>query len=202
MKPFSESSEQNKSVILDVLKPLLAERQNVFEIGSGTGQHAIYFAQQLPHLQWHTSDRADAIQGIQLWVDEAVTITGLTNIHSPLTLDVNDTVWPDIKTDAVFSANTLHIMSWDDVTAFFNKAPMLLNANGVIIIYGPFNYNGQYTSLSNERFDQWLKNRDPQSGIRDFSALNELALKNGLKFLQDVKMPANNRILIWQKHCP
>ncbi len=199
MKPFSESCEQNKDVILKVIKPLLTERHSVFEIGSGTGQHAVYFAQHMPHLQWYTSDRSDAVQGIQLWIDEAVANAGLDNIHSPVTLDVTQVNWPDCKIDVVYSANTLHIMHWEDVKAFFKKAPLLLNDNGIIIIYGPFNYQGQYTSVSNERFDQWLRQRDPQSGIRDFTDLNTLAAANGLSFVNDYEMPANNRILVWKK---
>ena len=199
MKPFSESCEQNKEVILKVIRPLLSSRQSLLEIGSGTGQHAIYFAQAMPHLQWYTSDRSEALNGIQMWLDEFCIDGKLANIHSPVLLDVTQKNWPELEIDAIFTANTLHIMHWNEVQKFFQQAAALLDSGGIMLIYGPFNYQGQYTSESNEHFDGWLKDRDPQSGIRDFSALDELAVNNGLKLLDDYQMPANNRILCWQK---
>ncbi len=199
MKPFSESCEQNKAVILKTIKPVLSSSNSVLEIGSGTGQHAVYFAQHLPHLQWYTSDRSAALNGIQMWLDEFQSEGGLNNVHSPVSLDVTQSQWPDINVDAVFTANTLHIMSWYEVQMFYERVPEILNADGLMLAYGPFNYQGQYTSDSNQRFDGWLKARDPDSGIKDFSELNDLALKNGLNILADYEMPANNRILLWQK---
>ncbi len=194
MKPFSESCEQNKQVILETIKPLLQNYRSVLEIGSGTGQHAVYFAQHMPHLQWQTSDRQENIEGIQLWLEEA----HLSNISSPLVLDVMQAEWPKLSVDAVFMANTLHIMSWHDVEAFFSQISKVLEKNASLIIYGPFNYHGQYTSESNQRFDQWLKSRDPNSGIKDFSEVNQLAEENQLKLVADYEMPANNRILYWK----
>ena len=199
MKPFSESCEQNKNVILETIKPILSSCQSVLEIGSGTGQHAVYFAQQMPHLQWYTSDRVDALKGIQMWLDEYQSEGELSNVHSPITLDVTQSQWPDLCVDAIFSANTLHIMGWQEVKMFFERATQVLDANGLMLVYGPFNYQGQYTSDSNRQFDGWLKARDPHSGIKDFSELNDLAIQNGLKILVDYEMPANNRILLWQK---
>ncbi len=199
MKPFSESCEQNKDVILKIIKPLLSSSQSLFEIGSGTGQHAIYFPQAMPHLQWYTSDRYEAVKGIQLWIDEYCIDGQLKNIHSPVILDVMQENWPELKVDAVYTANSLHIMHWHEVQSFFDQAPTLLNSGGIMLVYGPFNYSGQYTSDSNRRFDGWLKDREPNSGIRDFSAVDELAKNNGLHLLDDYEMPANNRILCWQK---
>ena len=199
MKPFSESCEQNKAVILKTIKPVLSSCNSVLEIGSGTGQHAVYFAQHLSHLQWYTSDRLEALNGIQMWLDEFQSEGGLNNVHSPVSLDVTQSQWPEINVDAVFTANTLHIMSWYEVQMFYERVPEILNADGLMLAYGPFNYQGQYTSDSNQRFDGWLKARDPDSGIKDFSELNDLALKNGLNILADYEMPANNRILLWQK---
>lgn len=199
MKPFSESCEQNKAAILDIIKPILSTSSSVLEIGSGTGQHALYFARQMSHLQWYTSDRHDALNGIQMWLDEFQSEGGLQNVHSPVSLDVTQSQWPELSVDAVFTANTLHIMSWPEVMSFFQRVPEVMNADGFIIAYGPFNYHGQYTSDSNRQFDSWLKSRNPESGIKDFSQLNELALNNGLKILADYEMPANNRILLWCK---
>jgi len=199
MKPFSESCEQNKTAILDIIKPILSASNSVLEIGSGTGQHAVYFAQKMPHLQWYTSDRHDALNGIQMWLDEFQAEGGLQNVHSPVSLNVSQLQWPDLNVDAIFTANTLHIMSWPEVQLFFQRAPEVMNPAGLILAYGPFNYQRQYTSDSNRQFDSWLKSRNPESGIKDFSELNELALNNGLKILADYEMPANNRILLWRK---
>lgn len=193
-KPYAESCDQNREPILAVIRSLLATTRSVLEIGSGTGQHAVYFASQLPHLVWQTSDQADYLPGIKMWLDES----GLQNLPQPLKLDVTQLPWPDLQVDAVFSANTLHIMSWPQVEALFAGMPTILKPNGLLIIYGPFNYNHRYTSDSNARFDQWLKARDPDSGIRDYEQVNELARLAGLELLGDYEMPANNRILCWK----
>lgn len=195
MKPFAESCAQNQAPIYAVLERLLANSSQVLEIGSGTGQHAVYFAKRMPHLLWHTSDREENHHGIQQWLDDAQ----LPNTRPPIALDVSENRWPALTVDAVFSANAVHIMAWHNVVDYFTKASQLLEKEGLFILYGPFNYDGAYTSDSNARFDQWLKARDPASGIRDFEALNELADNNGLSFVEDIEMPANNRILCWKK---
>ena len=196
MKPFAESSEQNKIPILAVLKQFCGEVETVLEIGSGTGQHAVFFAEQFPHLTWLASDQLEYHAGIQMWLKDS----GLTNIQGPLLLDVNQSDWPVKQTDAVFSANTVHIMGWPSVERMFNGIGKILKEGGVFCLYGPFNYNGQFSSESNARFDLWLKQRDPVSGVRDFEALQILADKAGLVFVDDVEMPANNRILVWEKN--
>jgi len=194
-KPYSESCDQNRDAILSIIKPLLNDKQSVLEIGSGTGQHAVYFAEQLSHLTWHPSDQKQYLAGINLWLAEAE----LTNVNAPLELDVTQAQWPEIKVDAIFSANTLHIMHWQHVEDFFAGIKDKLNETGLLIIYGPFNYNNQYSSESNARFDVWLKQRDPHSAIRHFEKVNDLAIEQGLSLIDDVAMPANNRILCWQK---
>ena len=196
MKPFAESSEQNKVPILAVLKQFCGDVETVLEIGSGTGQHAVFFAEQFPHLTWLASDQLEYHAGIQMWLKDS----GLTNIQGPLLLDVNQSDWPVKQTDAVFSANTVHIMGWPSVERMFNGIGKILKEGGVFCLYGPFNYNGQFSSESNARFDLWLKQRDPVSGVRDFEALQILADKAGLVFVEDVEMPANNRVLVWQKN--
>lgn len=195
MKPYSEACERNRDPIFAVIQPLLAARRAVLEIGSGTGQHAVYFAAKLPHLIWHTSDREMYHAGIQLWLDEAA----LGNVRPPLSLDVTQTPWPAMTVDAVYSANTAHIMHWPEVEAMFAGVGALLPAGGIFLLYGPFNDHGCYTSDSNRRFDEQLKSRDPLSGIRDADALDRLAQQAQMQARGDVAMPANNRILWWEK---
>jgi cyclopropane fatty-acyl-phospholipid synthase-like methyltransferase len=196
MKPYSESCEQNRAPILDVLRVELAGSSRLLEIGSGTGQHAVYFAPEFPDLLWQTSD-VDALHpGIQAWLDDAV----LKNVLPPLALDVRRDAWPADRYDAIFSANTVHIMAWPDVECLFAGVGEILECGGVFCLYGPFNYHGSYTSESNARFDGWLKARDPASGIRDFEALQTLAEKAGMELKEDYEMPANNRTLVWSKY--
>lgn len=196
MKPFAESCEQNRDPILAVLREAFADRRRVLEIASGTGQHAVYFAEALPHLNWQTSELPENHAGIQSWLDEA----GLANVLPPLALDVNATDWPVGEVDAIFNANTVHIIAWTAVQRLFAGIGRVLEVGGIVCMYGPFNYGGQFTSESNARFDVWLKSRDPNSGVRDFEALDRLAEAQGLRLEQDVAMPSNNRTLIWRRH--
>ena len=178
-----------------MINPILETAGSVLEIGSGTGQHAVYFASMMPHLHWYTSDCASYLPGINLWISEA----GLGNVHAPFELDVSSSSWPLLDVDAIFSANSLHIMSELDAENMMAGSGLLLKAQGSLIIYGPFNYDGEYTSESNRRFDDWLKGRDPESGIKEFEWINELADQHGLTLIEDYPMPANNRILHFSK---
>jgi SAM-dependent methyltransferase len=197
MKPYAESCEQNRAPIQAVLEDLFADRRRVLEIASGTGQHAVYFAQAMPHLTWQTSELPENHAGIQAWLDEA----GLPNVLPPLAINVTSPAWPLSQPfDAVFNANTVHIVSWPAVEAMFAGIGQALAPGGILYLYGPFNYGGNFTSESNARFDVWLKNRDPRSGVRDFEAIDRLAAAQGLTLLRDVAMPANNRSLVWQKN--
>lgn len=193
MKPYAESSEVNKVPILAVLKEVFADRKRVLEIASGTGQHAVYFAHELPHLVWQPSELAQNLAGIRAWLDEA----RLPNVLAPLAIDVNDTRWPITAVDAIFNANTVHIISWPEVERLFAHIARVIAPGGCVCLYGPYNYNGKFTSESNARFDAWLKSRDPNSGVRDFEALNRLASSHSLDLLRDIEMPSNNRILVW-----
>jgi len=193
-KPFSEACENNKGPILEVLREAFSDRSAVLEIGSGTGQHAVHFAAALPHLRWQTSDLAEHHAGIRLWLQEAA----LPNLQPPLALDVTQPQWPS-GFDAVFTANTAHIMPWPAVVAMFDRLGTLLPPGGRLCQYGPFNYGGKYTSESNARFDLWLKQMDPARGIRDFEAIEALASQAGLMLEADHALPANNRLLHWRK---
>lgn len=197
MKPFSEACERNRGPILDVLKRAFAGSGSVLEIGSGTGQHALHFGPVLPHLVWQTSDLPRNHAGILAWLAEA----GAPNVLPPLALDVTANEWPDATYDAVFSANTLHILSWPGVERMFHGVGRVLARDGTLCIYGPFNYGGRFTSASNARFDAALRARDAACGIRDFEAVDALARGIGLSLVEDVAMPANNRTLVWRA-CP
>jgi len=194
-KPYAESCEQNKDPILEVLKEVFATPGTVFEVGSGTGQHAVYFTQHMPHLYWQPSDLAEQLPGICLWISEA----GHNRIHAPHELDVSAEEWPVVLADYVFTANTTHIVSWPQVQDMFAGVGRTLKSGGVFAQYGPFNYAGRYTSESNAQFDQWLKQRDPLSGIRNFEDLVALAQQHDMQLHADYEMPANNRTLVWRK---
>ncbi|HTE40246.1 MAG TPA: DUF938 domain-containing protein [Steroidobacteraceae bacterium] len=193
-KPHSQACDRNRNPILEVLRGYFADRRRVLEVGSGTGQHAVHFAKAMPHLIWQTADVPDNLPGIRAWLDEAA----LPNTPSPIDLDVND-AWPSTTFDAVFSANTLHIMSWPSVRRMFSMLDRVLAVDCVLIIYGPFNYDGRFTSESNASFDASLKARGSHMGIRDIEAVTELATEIGLRLAEDVSMPANNRTLIWRR---
>lgn len=193
-KPYSPASERNREPILAQLCEWLADRRHVLEIGSGTGQHAVHFAQAMPHLIWQCSDRADNLAGIRLWLDEA----RLENTPAPLQLDVAGD-WPQWRYDAVFSANTLHIMAWHEVEQMFAMLPHITTDDACVAIYGPFNIDGQFTSDSNAAFDRDLKMRGAHMGIRDTAAVDALASAAGFELAEDVAMPANNRLRLWRR---
>jgi len=194
MKPFAESCEKNKEPILEVLKEIFADRRRVLEIASGTGQHAVHFGRALPYLTWQPSELPQNLAGIQEWLKEAQ----LPNVLPPIALDVTDERWPVEAVDAIFNANTVHIISWPEVERLFTHIAAVIEPGGYVCLYGPYNYDGKFTSESNERFDAWLKSRDPKSGVRDFEAVNALATFHGLELLRDIAMPSNNRILVWE----
>ena len=200
-RPHSPSCDRNKDPILAVLREYFADRREVLEIGSGTGQHAVHFAAAMPWLRWQCSDHGDALPGIRLWLDDA----GLSNTPPPFALQAVPLPQPALapplssRYDAVFSANTLHIMGWPEVQALFAGLAMALADDAVLAIYGPFKAGGDFTSDSNREFEAWLKARDPRSGIRDVEAVNALTEGMGLRLIADHAMPANNRMLVWRR---
>ena len=194
VKPHAPSCDRNQSPIREVLLKHFPNCRRVLEIGSGTGQHAVYFAAALPNTLWQTSDVSENLPGIRMWLTGAA----LPNTPPPIELNVNG-AWPTERYDAIFTANTLHIMGWPEVQTLFAKLANVLEANATLAIYGPFNYNGAFTSDSNRAFEQWLKDRSPASGIRDFEAVDALANSIGLRLIADHPMPSNNRTLVWQR---
>ncbi len=194
-RPFSQACENNKRPILEVLRRTLPGTGTVLEIGSGTGQHAAFFAEELPELVWQCSDLPENHEGIRAWIGGA----SRSRLPEPIALDVRQRDWPVERVDAVFSANTAHIMGWPAVLAMISGAASRLAEGGRLLLYGPFNYGGQYTSESNRSFDGWLAQRDPESAIRDFEAVEAAAREVGLELLEDCEMPANNRLLVFER---
>ncbi|MAS82916.1 MAG: methylase [Legionellales bacterium] len=195
MKPFSKACENNKLPILNVISSFFSAGGDVFEIGSGTGQHAVFFANNLPAIRWHTSDLIENHVGIVEWIQESM----LPNVIFPIELDVVSGIWPKNIFDGVFTANTCHIMHWHEVVTMVEGVKRILSVGGIFMIYGPFNYNNDYTSSSNRLFDDMLRARDRQSGLRNFEDLELLTKNNSFILFGDVTMPANNRLLIFKK---
>lgn len=202
-KPFSPSCERNRDPILGVLLRHLGGARHMLEIGSGTGQHAVHFAAAMPWLAWQTSDHDGNLAGINQWLDEA----GLANTPASIPLQAATEPTPHftpalpsnlLPFDTVFTANTLHIMGWPEVQALFASLPAILSRDALVIVYGPFNQGGCFSSDSNREFDASLRARDARSGIRDIEAVEALAQASGLQKIDDVAMPANNRMLVWQ----
>jgi cyclopropane fatty-acyl-phospholipid synthase-like methyltransferase len=197
-KPNAPSCERNKEPILEVLKKVISqfskEEIEVFEVGSGTGQHACYFTSQLENLLWTTADMEENHPGIKAWISE-----NPERIKGPLAFKAGENEIPKNRFDMVFSANTLHIMSWKSCKTLFKQLGKSLDTNSLVLFYGPFNYRGEFTSESNKDFNQWLKNRDPNMGIRAFEDVTNNMAKNGFFLKEDVEMPANNRILIFER---
>jgi SAM-dependent methyltransferase len=195
MLPFSAACERNKDPILEVLRVRFADRAQVLEIGSGTGQHAVHFARALAHLIWQPTEQLAFLADLA----ERVRLEGPQNLKAPTLLDVRQAVWPVRSVDAMFTANTLHIMSWPEVTALFRGVGSVLAPGGVLCIYGPFRYDGRYTSDSNREFDLMLQERDADSGLRDIQAVAALAHEYGLRIEADHDLPANNRLVVFAK---
>ena len=191
MIPYSDACERNRGPILEVLSSCFADRLQVLEIGSGTGQHAVYFAAHLPHLTWHPTERLGSISTLSA----RIAAEGGTNVSTPTVLDVRQAVWPIRHVDAVFTANTLHIMSWQEVRELFARTAAVLEPRGKMCVYGPFRYDGRYTSDSNREFDLVLKARDADSGLRDLNDLKTLSSSVGLTLTADHDLPAFNRLL-------
>jgi len=197
--PFSQACENNQAAIFEVLQSAFQHCRHVLEIGSGTGQHSVYFAPRLPQLLWQTSDLPDSHAGIRAWQ----AAQGAPNLRAPLEFDLATDAWPVTAEssgfDAVFTSNTCHIVAWPLVQRMFELVGSHLPAGGVFAVYGPFNYGGRFTSDSNRAFDAWLRQRDARSGLRDFEAIVALAAEHGMELQLDQAMPANNRTLVFHK---
>jgi SAM-dependent methyltransferase len=195
MLPFSQAAENNKEPIVRILVDAFRDVRHVLEIGSGTGQHAVHFGRALPHLIWQPSDLSENLDGLRARLERE----SPANVRPPVALDVGLLPWPVDSVDGIFSANAVHIMAWPRVEDLLFGVGDVLEPGGTLCLYGPFKYKGDFTTPSNAEFDVWLKRQDPESGIRDFEAIDALAAAQGLRFVADHAMPANNQILVWQR---
>ena len=195
VKPFWPACERNKGPILEVLQRVFAGVDDVLEIGSGSGQHAVWFAAALPHLAWRTSDLPCNHAGINAWIDESK----LDNVERPLVVDVGCRPWPLESAGGAFSANTAHIMHWPEVVAMFDGVVELLSAGARFVLYGPFARDGSHTGASNAAFDRSLRAQDPGMGLRDLRDLERIAAAGAMMLEEDIAMPSNNRTLVWRK---
>lgn len=194
-KPFSQACVNNQEPIRSKLAPFFESGLRVLEIGSGTGQHGAYFTAHHPQLIWQPSDVAAHLPGIEAWRQEG----GASNLLVPLTLDINQPPALTQRYPAIYTANTLHIMSMDEVALLFKWLPAALEDDAMLFVYGPFRYHGEFTSPSNAAFDASLKGRAPHQGIRDIEWISELATEAGLSLQTDHSMPANNQLLIFKR---
>lgn len=195
-KPFSAAAERNRVPILKVMKDVITSHdRKLLEIGSGTGQHAVYLAPHFPHMIWVTSDLKENHDGIKMWLAES----GAPNIIGPGVFQVGTNDFPNGDFDVVFTANTFHIMGWNECVLLMNLFGKNLHGGSKVLIYGPFNYGGQFTSPSNKQFDESLKAKNPSMGIRNFEDVCDCMKKNGFNLVKDHEMPANNRLLVYQK---
>jgi len=193
--PFSSAAERNRQAILDQLQKLIPQNSSVLEIGSGTGQHAVFFAERLPGLLWQPSDREENPAGLE----DRIAAEGNGNILPPVKLDVTRDTWPGYSYDAAYSANTAHIMPWDAVVAMFAGVATHLETHARFCLYGPFNINNCYTSKGNEYFDAQLRAQDSRMGIRGMAAIESLANLHYMPLEHKIPMPANNFILVFKK---
>jgi SAM-dependent methyltransferase len=197
-RPFAEYAARNTRPILEVLQRELRESREVLEIGSGTGQHAVAFASAMPQLAWQTSDLVENHDGINAWLENA----SLENVHPPLELDVRDALPAPASFDAVYSANTAHIMSIAAVRRMFSLVADVLRADGVFCLYGPFRVGSIFNAASNEAFDRSLRERSAEMGIRDIETLDEFGIAGGLHRQRLYAMPSNNYVAVWTRRAP
>ena len=192
-KPYSPAAERNREAILDALRQTLAPDEHVFEIGSGTGQHACHISRAMPGIQWQPSDLAEKLPGIRQWIADE----GGPNLLQPVEFNLSDCDDHPYTATACYTANTLHIVNWHQVQILFKAAARILHNGGPLCIYGPFMIDRKHTSEGNRLFDQQLKAENRMSGIRDVADLDKLASNSGFSEVNVIDMPSNNKLLVW-----
>ena len=195
MQGYSKAAENNRAPIAHVMGKHLPPDASVLEIGSGAGQHALHMSHTFPGITWLPSEREAVVPILRA----NLALCGSKNIQPPLVLDLADFAWSGDQVDTVYAANVMHIVSESLGERLVQLAADALEPSGLLMLYGPYKYNGQFTTKSNATFDQWLKDRDPASGVRDFEAVVATAQCTGLTLAHDYAMPANNQMLIFER---
>ena len=194
-KPYALSCDKNSEPILNVLKKYLPEKGQLLEIAAGTGQHAIFMAPHFPGWTWLLADRKDRHEGIKMWLKDFPR----SNVQGPILYGIGENDFPKGEHHVVYAANLIHIISWNLCLKLFDELGNALDKNAFVMFYGAYNYNGDFTTESNKKFDEWLKEKDPNSGIRDFEKVRDEMKERGFELAVDEEMPANNRMLIFSK---
>ena len=195
-KPYSPACDRNKEPILEILKQVITkDDRRLLEIGSGTGQHAVFLAPHFPQVEWYPTDVTANLKGISMWMAES----DARNVQKPARMEVGKDELPKLKFDLIFTANTFHIMGWKECKSLIKQFGGRLREGARVVIYGPFKYGGNFTSPSNEEFDGMLKEKNPSSGIRNFEDVNNAMVKNGFELEMDEAMPANNQMLVYRR---
>ena len=195
MEGFSQAADNNKTPILNTLSEWLSNGELVLEIGSGSGQHAIHIASALSKIRWQPTEHPNILPILT----KNIASFGSPNLLTPQSLDLAAVEWPTESVDCVYSANVIHIVDKTLGGSLIKTAAESLRAGGLLALYGPFKYQGNFTTASNAEFDDWLKDRNPSSGIRDFEWVMGLAEDSGLTFVEDRSMPANNQFLAFRR---
>lgn len=193
---FAPATQRNRVPILDVLSRVLPGEGLVLEVASGTGEHAVWFAQHLRPLQWHPSDADPAMR-------ESIAAhargSGVKSLKSPLDLDVTAPHWPISRADAVVCINLIHIAPWSVAEGLIAGAARVLPSGGVLYLYGPYRRDGRHTAPSNAEFDRNLRSRNPDWGVRDLEEVTALAAQQGFELREVVEMPANNLSVVFAR---
>jgi SAM-dependent methyltransferase len=195
LKREAPAAARNREPIAAVLREVLPAAGTILEVASGTGEHALHFAGLWPNLIWQPSDPdPNAIASIRAWSAEA----GLPNLADPLRLDAAAEAWPIAAADAILCVNMVHISPWSATQGLLRGAGRLLPAGAPLILYGPYRRLGVATAPSNEAFDESLRARNPEWGLRDLEAVEAEAGRNGLRLDRIVEMPANNLTVVFR----
>jgi len=195
IRTTAPAAARNSAAILGVLRTELRTSACVLEIGSGTGQHAVFFGAAMPALTWQTSDLAEQHADIDAWLADA----SLSNVLAPLEIDVRTARAENESYDAVFSANTAHIMHYAAVESMFAFVSRALRDRGLFVLYGPMRRNGRFNTHSNAIFHRSLQSRDAGMGIRDLEDLDSMAESGNMRRVRLYAMPANNHVIIWRR---